>query len=79
MQEYSATVNILGQSTATFTFHIHFTDPSSVEQQLNMEHAQEVYLVSHNSVTCKKTTINTTEQSDNTINTKHHKSTMYDE
>jgi hypothetical protein len=44
-----------------------------------MEHIHKVYLVSHNSVTCKKTTINTTEQNDNTINIKDHKNTMYDE
>ena len=64
LQEYSAMVNIPGHPTATFTFLIHFTDPSSVQRRWNMQHFQKVYRVSHNSVTCKKTTINTAEQSD---------------
>jgi hypothetical protein len=43
-------VHILEQPTATFIFHTHFTDTSSIQLELNMEHVQKVYLVSQNSV-----------------------------
>jgi hypothetical protein len=30
--------------TMGFTFHIHFKDPSSVQQRLNVKHDKKIYL-----------------------------------